>query len=192
MSHGIIHRYSFLLLLAIISSICLAIPQTGRAQLEEHQVKTAILYNFAKFVTWPDESFADKGSPLVIAILGNDALHKRIGRLEGKKVGDRVITIRHWSYREFKRRKKNCQILYVATSEQQKLELILAAVATEPILTVSDLPDFAQKGGVLKFDKSRKNIRFAINLDASNQAGLKISSKLFPLATNVIKNGQLR
>ncbi len=190
MLHGNIHKRTCLLLIAVMS-LCLAIPKQGRAQLEEHQIKAAILYNFAKFVTWPENSFGDDDSSLVIAILGDDPLHKRIDNLEGKKVGDRVITIRHWSHRDLQRR-KNCQILYVATSEKQKLDSILATVAQAPILTVSDLPNFTQKGGVLNFDKTQKNIRFAINLDASSQAGLKISSKLFPLATTVIKNGQLR
>lgn len=162
------------------------------AQPVEHQVKAAILYNFAKFVTWPAESFADETSPLVIAILGDDALHKSIDSLEGKKIGKRTIAVRHLSRRELKRRKGICQILYVSASEQKKLEGILTAVAREPILTVSDLPKFALEGGTLNFEKKKHNIRFAINLDASDQAGLKISSKLFPLATTIIKDGQVR
>lgn len=187
----LIHRYACLLLIAVMS-LCLAIPQESLAQLEEQQVKAAILYNFAKFVTWPEKSFVDDNAPLVIAILGDDALHKRIANLEGKKIGNRTITIIHWSRYDLQRRKKNCQILYVAGSERKKLAEILSTVAKEPILTVSDLPNFTQKGGTLNFEKSNQNIRFAINLDASKQAGLQISSKLFPLATTIIKNGQLR
>ncbi|MCD4688925.1 MAG: YfiR family protein [Desulfuromonadaceae bacterium] len=162
------------------------------AQPEEQQVKTAILYNFAKFVTWPEEAFTDDSSPLIIAILGDDPLHKRIDSLEDKKIGNRSIAIHHWSRHDLKRRKKVCQILYVAASERKRLTEILTTIAAKPILTVSDLPGFAEKGGTLNFEKKHKNIRFAINLDACNQAGLNISSKLFPLATTIIKDGQLR
>lgn len=187
----IMHRYLWILLIAGIS-LYLAIPRMSLAQPVENQVKAAILYNFAKFVTWPAESFADETSPLIIAILGDDDLHKSIDNLEGKKIGQRTITIRHWSRHDLHRSKRPCQILYVAVSEEKNLSGILSAVAKEPILTVSDLPKFAQRGGTLNFEKKKKHIRFAINLDASDQAGLKISSKLFPLATTVIKDGQVR
>ena len=186
-----IHKYTCLLLIAAMS-LCLAIPQGSLAQPNEQQIKAAILYSFAKFVTWPANTFAEDNSSLVIAIVGEDSLHHHIDNLEGKKIGNRTITIRHWSRHELKLRKKSCQILYVAESERKRLKEILAMVAAEPILTVSNLPNFAQNGGTVNFEKKKNHVRFAINLDASDQAGLKVSSKLYPLATTIIKNGQRR
>lgn len=191
MRYGFIHRCARLLLI-IGLGFCLAITQPAWAQLEEQQVKAAILYNFAKFVTWPEDSFAHAEAPLVIAILGDDPLHGKIDRLAGKKIGNRAIAIRHFSRSELKWRKKDCHILYVATSERKQLDAILATVAAAPVLTVSDLADFGRKGGALNFEKRAPHIRFAINLDATGQAGLKVSAKLFPLASTIIKDGLVK
>ena len=38
----------------------------------EYQLKAVFLYNFAKFVKWPAESFADADSPIILGILGVD------------------------------------------------------------------------------------------------------------------------
>src|ERR1041385_4584869 len=47
-------------------------PAGARDEFPEYQLKAAFLYNFAKFVNWPTNSFADARAPLAIAVLGTD------------------------------------------------------------------------------------------------------------------------
>jgi hypothetical protein len=51
-----------------------------------------------------------------------------------------------------------------------------------PTLTVSDLPDFAQSGGIVNFIVEDERMRFVINTDAADRARLRFSSKLLSLA----------
>ena len=70
------------------------------------------------------------------------------------------------------------QILFISRSERGRLGPILATLKGRSILTVSDLEDFAQDGGVICFVLVDNKIRLRVNLDAAKQAGLTLSSKL--------------
>ena len=67
--NGVIVRlFTLACLLAGLSS-------TGAAEeapTKEYQVKAAFLYNFTKFVEWPEQSFAGTNSPLLIGVFGKD------------------------------------------------------------------------------------------------------------------------
>ena len=54
-----------------------------------------------------------------------------------------------------------------------------------PTLTVSDMDRFIQKGGMVGFILDESRVRFNINLTATQEARLKISSQLLKLAKMV-------
>ena len=57
------------------------------------------------------------------------------------------------------------------------------------ILTVGDGEDFARGGGVIGLFIEDGRMRFAINSDAAQRAGLRLSSKLLSLA-KIVKEGR--
>ncbi len=59
---------------------------------------------------------------------------------------------------------------------------LLAHLKANPVLTVGDIENFTKAGGVIAFTLEDNRVRFAINVDAAQRAGLKISSKLLSLA----------
>ena len=75
-----------------------------------------------------------------------------------------------------------CHILYVSQSEKTRQQPILSALHNKPILTVSDIVGFSQKGGMITLINVDQQIQFEINPDAITRAGLEISSKLIELA----------
>jgi hypothetical protein len=76
-----------------------------------------------------------------------------------------------------------CDLVFVSRSEDERLDEILAALADEPTLTVSDTPGFAARGGIVELQARGSRIGFAINVAAYRRAGLAISSQLLELAT---------
>ena len=145
----------------------------------EYLIKSAILYNFAKFATWPETAFASSDAPLRVCILGNDPFGAALDALDGKQVRNRPLTtVRISDVRET----LQCHILFVSTSEQAHLAKILGHVAQLPILTVADINRFASSGGIIALKEVDNRSRIEVNIAAADQAGVKLSSKLLRLA----------
>jgi hypothetical protein len=150
------------------------------AQPTEYQIKAAFLYNFAKFVEWPPAAFANATSPLVIGILGENPFHDDLAQMvRTKTVDNHPLLIQE--YRSAKEA-TNCHILFISTSEKDRLSEILKHLKGASVLTVAEMDQFTEGGGMINFVLKGNKIRFQINNDAAKSAGLKISSKLMSLA----------
>ena len=150
----------------------------------EHRVKAAFLYNFAKFVDWPTNAFADADAPLVIGIFGDGSMVQALEQtVKGKSIGNRAIQTRRILDAT---RINPCQILFVAQSETQQVAQSVAAVGRAPVLLVGESPGFVAAGGAIGFASDEGRVRFEANTAAAERTGLKISSKLLRLATSVV------
>ncbi|OEU55041.1 MAG: hypothetical protein BA871_10950 [Desulfuromonadales bacterium C00003096] len=176
---------------SLLVAALLLLPVASQAQLQKEQVLTALIYNFARFVTWPESSFPAQNAPLIIAVIGDGALQKEISSLRGKKLEDRTIVVQQLSFAQALEPNPSYHILYIPPSFSKRLSDLMEAVARRPILSISDMQNFVSKGGVLHLQETLPTISFSINLDSAEQAELVISSKLFRLATTIIKNGQV-
>ncbi|HXB57064.1 MAG TPA: YfiR family protein [Vicinamibacteria bacterium] len=151
----------------------------------EYQVKAAFLYNFAKFVHWPDERTL--GPAFTVAVLGEDPFG---GILEstfaGKTILDRNVEVRRISAPEAAGK---FQILFIGSSERPRLAEILKALEGTSVLTVGEMDGFSDRGGMITFKLKNDLVRFDINLDQVERAHLKMSSQLIRLALRVISKG---
>ena len=173
-----------LLLLLWTATAILPAPASPVAS-TEYQVKAAFLYNFAKFVEWPPEAFPD-GRPFVIGILGQDSFGSALDEaVSGKTIRERKISVRRFSRLD---EAADAHILFISDSEGEALPRILKRLGSAPVLTVSDLPRFAEQGGMVQLIMEQSRVRFAINVASVERAGLKPSSQLLKLAR--IVNGQ--
>jgi len=153
---------------------------TALASSLEYRVKAAFLYNFAKFIEWPPQTFPDAQTPYRICLLGQDPFGNDLdAAVAGNLVEGRKLEVRRLA--ELKG-VSGCHILFVAASEREKLRAILAAVGDAPTLTVGEDEDFTRLGGGLRFFLSDNKIRFEVNLAATDRAHLKVSAKLLSLA----------
>ena len=149
----------------------------------EYEVKAAFLYNFAKFVEWPQGAFADADSPLIIGVLGEDPFGEVLDRtVAGKLAQGRPLRIQRWKRLTEIRR---CHILFVSTSERGALPELLETFQAAAVLTVSESDKFAERGGIVHFLLIGSKVRFEINDVSAKKAGLKISSRLLALATTI-------
>jgi hypothetical protein len=61
-------------------------------------------------------------------------------------------------------------------------------VLDKAVLTVSDMPDFSRRGGMIQFLLEGNKVRFEINLAAAESAGLTLRSELLRVAKAVRRN----
>jgi hypothetical protein len=150
----------------------------GGANLE-YQVKAVFLFNFAKFVDWPGSAFSGPDAPIVIGVVGQspfgDSLETAI---KGETVKGRKLVLRQLSDGSDL---TNCHILFISRSERDRIPRLLAKLGTAPVLTVADSEGFTDRGGMINFVLQDKNIRFEIDPEAAERAGLKISARLLKL-----------
>ncbi len=153
-----------------------------------YQVETAYLFNFVKFVEWPEEAFADPLAPIVIRIVGDDPFGDALPQVVlGKTVQGRDLIIRKYRAGEDLR---GSHILFISASEKKRLPQILSSLHGSCVLTVADIDGFLEEGGMILLFSDESRVRFAINVDAANQAKLKVSSKLLSLARGVGRKGK--
>lgn len=146
----------------------------------EYRIKAAYLLNFAKFVSWPHEAFAKPDSPIVIGILGKDPFGAEIDRtVSGKTIELRPLSVKRLSETDAL---DGCHILFMADSERRRLSQIIENARRLPILTVGEMEDFTEMGGMIRFIKHENKIRFEIDLEPVTKSGLKISSKALQVA----------
>jgi len=161
-----------------------AAQDAGQAEAEdrtrEYRIKAAFIYNFAKFTEWPANSFADRGAPLRICVYGEDPFGAALEGIAGKTVQGRRVEIARLDELSSG---DACHLLFISESEAPNLAGILAELQRQPILTVADMPGFADAGGIinLKINEEEK-IRFEINVAKARLAGLRLSAKLLSLA----------
>jgi hypothetical protein len=174
--HGCLRpvRVMVALCLALALSPCDSSAQPAPAK--EYQVKAVFLFNFAQFVEWPAETPAGGETNFVIGVLGDDPFGAFLDKtVEGEKVNNRTLVVKRYRRVEDI---KDCQILFISRSEAGRLRQILDGLKDRHILTVADMADFAQTGGMIQFATEQNKIRLKINVEAAKPAGLTISSKL--------------
>jgi hypothetical protein len=168
-------RVSFLLCL-LLGSGWFCHTLAGRDEFPEYKLKAAFLYNFAKFISWPTNAFSATNTPLTIGVLGNDPFGPLLkDTVEGKTVNGRSILLRPLKRDE---QPTGCHILFISRSEKERIPSILAGVEGQSILTVSEVDRFAHAGGMINFLVVSENVRFEINMQTAERAGLRVSSKL--------------
>lgn len=167
-------------LFATLLAAALLVPARPARAVDSGAAKAEMLWNVAKFIQWPEASLASANGQLVFTILGEDDLAAELaGLLSTKTINGKPVFVR------FARRPQDArgsQILYIASSEQERMPEVLAAIDGTPVLTVGDTPAFAVHGGMVGFTTERGRVRFEINQAHAERTGLRISAKLLALA----------
>lgn len=143
----------------------------------EYEVKAAFIHNIAKFVEWP-AAIPVRGA-MRLCILGQPPFTEAAALLHGKQIDGRV-----WEVQPVDSRTglNECRVLFIAASESGNLHRVLEDIMGNATLTVGDTNGYAAQGVMLNFYPDQGKVRFEINVDAVQRAGLKIGSQLLKLA----------
>jgi hypothetical protein len=152
---------------------------------DEYQVKAAYLYGFGRFVEWPQTAPATADGAFVLCVLGDDPFGRLLDQVaEGGSLKNQPVAVRRIGRPEDG---TSCDTLFVSASEQSRLPRILAVLGRQPVLTVGDSLEFAQRGGMIGFSMEGSRVRFTVNLAAAQDAGLMLQSELLRVAASVLR-----
>jgi hypothetical protein len=153
----------------------------------EYQVKATYLYNFGRFVKWPGTVSAGKSDSFSVCVLGQDPFGSILdSTLAGEALDGKPVVLRRISKPQDG---VDCRILFISAAEEKRLKEILKSLDESGVLTVSDMPDFTRRGGMIQFVIEGDRIRFEINLTSAESAKLILSSELLKVAASVKRNG---
>jgi hypothetical protein len=168
----------------VMAAPCLRAQKSGPT---ENEVKSAYLYNFGKFVEWPAKA-TSAGEFFTICVLGDDTFGSTLETTIARETinGKQVLVERVAKPQDA----ASCRILFISSSEQSRIKQILAELDKTSVLTVSDMPEFTGRGGMIQFVVEAKRVRFEVNLTSAERSGLTLSSQLLKVAVNVRKGAQ--
>lgn len=177
----------------LIVSIAFLSPPLTRSVLAqpsaEYQLKAAVLHKFLGFVDRPvEDPLHIRSKTDEICLLGmnpfGDAL-TRIARVQsrsGREVAVKAL--------ENPDHAGGCDVVFISKTEAHRLPESLEQLRPHRVLTVSDIPGFAYLGGMIELRLQNRYVRFAINQGAAESSGIRISSQLLALATEVLGSRQ--
>ncbi len=145
----------------------------------EYQIKATFLFTIAKFVDWPPEKL-EENKPILVGIYGKDPFGATLDQvLQGKTVNGRPLVIQRLAGLE---QVRQCHILFISSAEKKRLAQILSAVGDGGVMTVGEIANFAEQGGMVNFVLKENSVGLEINVSAAGRARINFSSKLLRLA----------
>lgn len=171
-----------LLAIGLSSSAPVAWAQGGRTASED-QIKAALIFRIANFVSWPDSTFEDESSPFMICIVGNDNVYDALSAsLKTKRIGGRRIAVERRSVADDV---TDCNLVFIAKSARQHTPDIIDETMDKPVLTIGDAEDFTEVGGIIQLVEKRGRLALEVQMDAAERANLTIKADLLSHATIV-------
>ncbi len=141
-----------------------------------NELRAAYLYQFTKFVQWPDSNSTE----VRIGLFGTDPIIEPLLELQGQRARGKHIVIKQISSLESA--KECCELLYISQSENKRLPILLEALSTSPTLTVNDADTFLALGGMVSFVLIGSRLRFRLNNKVVEDKGLKLSAELLKVS----------
>lgn len=181
----------------------LSLETANAVQVDEFELKTAYLYNFALFTTWPASWLPESGDTIKICTIGDDRFGTAIEQLHNRMVRTKRLVVRRAIALE---QAPLCHMLYIAESERQNMATILESLRGSSVLTISDAltdpllsegssgasvaPAAASAIGpsprcAITLVLDNKRLMFEVDSAVTKQAGLTMSSRLLYLARHV-------
>jgi hypothetical protein len=171
----------WLLLVALLACLSGALtPARAQTATEhEYELKAGVLFHIIEYVEWPAGSLPDNQPVIQIGLLGEIPFPEALEVLAGKTIRGRKLVVKRLTDLSGA---AECQVLFIGASEKPRLPEITAQVGSRPVLTVSEVEGFAERGGMVNLVAGQNRIVMEINREVAGRAGLGISSQLLKLA----------
>lgn len=163
--------------------------QPDRDVLHEYELKAIYLYNFLQFVQWPKELCpADGGITGEIIVIGDSPINRSLETLrrELKKTRNLDLSIRF--YKDFQAGIDfgQCSLIFIARGEIRNIDKILDHTRGKPVLTVGDTEECLDQGCMIALLSRMNKVRWAVNRNSTEQAGLRMNARLLEMAVKVV------
>jgi hypothetical protein len=160
-----------IVLLAIWPGRCMA--QSGSQR--EYELKAGLLYHIIGYVDWPEEGASNSSPTIQVGLIGQLPFADALEVLDGKTIKGRKVAVKRISEPQAA---SGCQVLFIGASERDRLAQLVGDLKDRPVLTVSEVDGFAEKGGMVNLVAGPNRIVMEVNREAAGKAHLGISSQL--------------
>jgi hypothetical protein len=148
------------------------------AKSQDEKLKAIFVYNFTKYVNWPDKS-----GNFVITVIGKSAISAEIMSIASKKmVGNSLIEVKVVNAPE---EITESHIVYIPASKTSALAAIKQKSADYHYLVITEKPDACRSGSCINFTIRDGKLSFEISKVNMESYGLEVSSDLVKLGTVV-------
>jgi hypothetical protein len=142
-----------------------------------HEIHTMMVFNFTKYVQWPDQ---DKAGEFVIAVIGNDEVYKTLTTwYSGKAKGAKTYVIRKFNNAA---EVTECAVVYIDKTKSSEFDAVNNKVKGKGTLIVTDRNGLGARGSCINFKTVEDKLRIELNQKAIETANLKVSSSLTSMA----------
>lgn len=167
-------------------------PAAAADRAAEFNVKGVYLYNFARYIEWPDHPQLSRRT-FDIGIVGDSGIVYPLQKLAQRRtvVDKRRGTARKISIRSYSRVEdcRTCHMLFIAdTVSEADTTHLRQRFAGLPVVIVGETAGFAISGGTIEFLLLDGGVRFRLNVDDARRRRLKTDAKLLTAAHEVLSN----
>jgi len=142
-----------------------------------HEIHAAMLYNFIKYVQWPNEGEAGE---FVVGVIGDDNVFNTLNQwYNGKQKGSKKYVIKKLASAG---ESSSCQVVYVGKAKSRDFDDIKNNISGKSILTITDGNGLGQKGSCINFKVIDGKLKFEMNQATLTSSNLKVSSQLSSMA----------
>ena len=142
-----------------------------------HELHAAMLYNFIKYIQWPNES---EPGDFVVGVIGDENVFNTLKTwYDGKAKGSKKYVIKKLSSAG---EAESCQVVYVGKAKNKEFENIKTSVTGKSVLTITDGNGMGQKGSCINFKVIDGKLKFELNQATVTGSNLKVSTQLSSMA----------
>ena len=165
---GVLRRVTGVVIAAVLLS-----PAAGHTQdMSESSLKAAFTYSFAKFTVWP-AAILPASATFAACVVGSSSIRDALAQAtKGRLLDGRGITV---SLVAIDGQLRSCHLLYVSGVTPAQLSAIVATLQDAPVLTISDVDNFAQQGGIAQMFVENGKMRRDLNLGVARHHHQQLS-----------------
>ena len=172
----------------VLSCFCfIALSYVGISHAQQadkiNKVKAAYIYNFTKYINFPEGRFGDATNNFNLCIKNAPEFVGLFESIEGVKIKNRdfrVIIIDDVTNLD------ECHFVYLQPGANVGIDEIISESLKGKFVTISSGPGFVSNGGMISFILVDNRVKVEINLESARQAGFTISARLLEIS-RVIK-----
>jgi hypothetical protein len=165
------------MIVRILLVMLIGVTTVNAQERPTHEIHAAMLYNFIKYVQWPDEG---AGGEFVVGVIGEDNVFNTLKQwYDGKPKGTKKYVIKKLGS---SLDASTCHVVYVGKARSKEFENVKNSVTGKSILTITDGNGLAEKGSCINFKIVDGKLRFELNQGVVSSSNLKVSGQLSSMA----------
>jgi hypothetical protein len=142
-----------------------------------HEVYSMMVFNFTKYVQWPDHTATGE---FVIGVIGNNDVYATLNTwYGGKPRGTKTYVIKKFNSAA---EVTDCHVVFIDKSKSGEFEPVNTKVKGKGTLVITDKNGLGEKGSGINFKTIDNKLKFELNQKALEASNLKVSGALSSMA----------